>query len=212
MLTVIAPNTKRDLTKLATVKAEMGITDRDSDAKLKVLITQASGIVAEYCNRVFAIETVSETFRRGHHSSQPFSFPAVHHRGNHELVLHRYPVTEIVSVTENDTLLDSTMYELNPTEGTLLRLCSDQYSHWASGKTTVVYSAGFTLPDGLPAGVERATIMLVKQFALSGDRDPMVRAETSDGVGSTNFFSGDGTGLSPEIAGLLEQHRSPNLG
>ena len=48
---------------LATVKAELGITDRSEDENLARWIKQASDAVSKHCNRVFAQETLSETFR-----------------------------------------------------------------------------------------------------------------------------------------------------
>ncbi len=212
MLIVTTPAKSFDLTLLATVKAELGITDRGSDAKLKGYIRQASDAVAQYCNRVFPIETVTETFRIGHlHQAFPLSGSFQHHNRRHpELILKRYPITGIMSVTENDVVLDATMYELDPNEGTILRLCNDQYASWATGKTVIVYSAGFTIPTGLPSGVERAAIMLVKQYAAGGDRDPLVRTERVDGAGTTEYYQGDGTGLPPDIQGLLNPHIRPN--
>jgi hypothetical protein len=210
VLIVTTPATSFDLTRLATVKAELGITDRKSDALLKGYISQASDAVAQFCNRVFAIETVTETFRLGH-AHQPLlyqSFRRDHHTS--ELILKRYPVIAVASVTENDVLLDATMYETDPNEGTLRRLCSDQPSFWAGGKTVVVYSSGFTLPTGLPSGIERAAIMLVKQYVSSGDRDLQVRTERVDGAGTTEFFNSDGTGLPPDVQGLLAPHIKPN--
>ena len=212
MLIVTTPAKSFDLTLLATVKAELGITDRESDAKLKSYIKQASDAVAQFCNRVFAIETVTETFRIGHlYQSFPLLGSFQHRYRQHpELILKRYPVTSIISVTENDVVLDATMYELDPNEGTILRLCDDQQANWAAGKTVIVYTAGFSLPTGLPNGVERAAIMLVKQYAAGGDRDPLVRTERVDGAGTTEYYQGDGTGLPPDIQGLLHPHIKPN--
>ena len=56
MLTVVKPASSFDLTVLATVKAELGIADRASDAALAGYIKQASEVVAKFCNRVFALE------------------------------------------------------------------------------------------------------------------------------------------------------------
>ena len=55
-LTVVKPASSFDLTVLATVKAELGIADRASDAALAGYIKQASEVVAKFCNRVFALE------------------------------------------------------------------------------------------------------------------------------------------------------------
>ena len=95
-----------------------------------------------------------------------------------------------MSVTENDTLLDVTMYETDPNDGTLRRLCSDdQLSYWRGGKTVVAYSSGYALPTGLPGGIERAAIMTVKHYLDTGDRDLMSELSV-DGAGTTEFFNG----------------------
>jgi hypothetical protein len=198
MLTVTDASKNYDLTRLATVKAEMGIIDRDHDEKLQTMITQASDIVASFCNRVFALETVVETFRVTSCTQR--------------LILSRYPVTAIVSIVENGTALTADQYEIDLQAGIIERLASNCVTRWGSGKTIVTYSAGFHLPDDAPEGVERATILLVKQYAASGDRDPMIRSESIEGAGSTDYFSGANTGLPPEVEGLLTPHRKPNDG
>lgn len=197
MLTVTDANTDRDLTTLAAVKAELGDDVGVSDDQLGRFITQASNVIAKYCNRVFAIETVEETFR--------FNSSAA------GLMLARYPVTEVVSIVDGETTLAADDYDLDRQTGIIDRLSSSgAISRWCAGKTIIAYKAGFALPAGLPEGIERACITLVKQYVAAGDRDPMVRSEASDGVGSTDYFSGAGTGLPPEVEGLISLHRVPN--
>src|SRR4051794_26130013 len=123
MLTVVEANTKRDLTRLAHVKAELGVTDRDSDTLIKRYITQASDIVARYCNRVFAIETVTEAFRV--------------HSGTQSLALSRYPVIEIVSALDGDDLLTTDDYEIDLESGIIERLSSNCTTIWPVGKTAI---------------------------------------------------------------------------
>lgn len=195
MLTVVTPASTYDLTILATVKAELGITDRQSDPALTGYIRHASDVVAKFCNRVFAAETVSETFRLKYRAE--------------ELMLSRYPVTGITSVVENDSTLTEADYERDDDTGELRRLSSDAPVCWPRGKIVVVYTCGYELLSNLPFGIERATILLVKQYASAGDRDPLVRSETVDGAGSTDYFSSAGSGLPPEVEGLLIPHRKP---
>jgi hypothetical protein len=195
MLTVVTSASTYDLTILSTVKAELGITDRESDAALTGYIRQASDTVMKFCNRVFAPETVSETFRLKCRTE--------------ELVLTRIPVTAIGSVVENGETLDAADYELDAENGALLRLCDDVEACWPHGKITVVYTAGYELLNGLPYGIERAAILLVKQYASAGDCDPMVRSEIVDGAGETQYFAAADSGLPAEVEGLLLPHRLP---
>ncbi|MCA6103933.1 hypothetical protein [Bradyrhizobium australafricanum] len=193
MITVTVAATDINLTRLDTVKAELGIVDRGSDDKLKKLISQASGIVASYCNRVFALETVQEIFRV--------------RCGTQGLTTGRYPVTAISSIVENDTELSADDFEADLEAGIIERLRSGCVVRWPQGKVTVIYSAGYNLPADVPEPVERATIELVKQFYSSGDRDPLVRSETVEGAGSTDYFAPFTGGFTPEVEALLEPFR-----
>ena len=198
MLTVITPANTHDLTTIETVRAELGITDRAEDENLARWITQASRVIGEYCNRVFAKETVAETFR----------LPAF---TKDDLVLSRYPIKEIVSVTENDTaLIECADFEVGLDAGFLTRLRDDTPTSWSPGKITVVYTAGYALLQDLPYSIERACIALVNQYRYSAERDPQLRSETTDGAGSSSYFDGmEAGGLSPEVRGLLDQYRIP---
>jgi uncharacterized phiE125 gp8 family phage protein len=202
MLTVVTPAKSYDLTVLATVKAELGITDRAEDANLARWITQASVTIAKHCNRVFAQETVSETFR-----------PRCREEG---LLLTRFPISAIVSVVENDIpLTGDTDYELARDGGgsVLNRLRDDRDWTWPLGKIVVTYTAGYARIADLPDGIERAAIVLVNQYRYSADRDPQLRGEQTQNVGSSSYFDGhDSSGLSPEVFGLISKHRKPSGG
>lgn len=124
MLTVVTPAQSYDLTVLATVKAELGITDRSEDENLTRWIKQASDVIAKYCNRVFAQETVSETFRLATRESN--------------LLLSRYPVVSIAAVQETGETLAASQQNyfliISPTH--ILR------QQWPGGKTPSAGSSG----------------------------------------------------------------------
>src|ERR1700756_1662640 len=65
--TATAPAGPYDLTDLATVKDELAIptSDTSKDGFLQRAITQVSAAVAQYCNRVFAVETIQDLFYLG---------------------------------------------------------------------------------------------------------------------------------------------------
>jgi uncharacterized phiE125 gp8 family phage protein len=196
MLTIVTPATSYDLTVIETVRAELGITYRSEDENLARWITQASNIVARYCNRVFARETIAETFRLATRES--------------DLLLSRYPVQSITSVQENDETLAATDYEVKLENGVLTRLRDDSPACWSLGKIVVTYTAGYPLLGDLPYGIERAAITLVKQYRFANARDPQLRSENVDGIGSAGYFDGlEADGLSPEVRGLLAEHRKP---
>lgn len=201
MLTVTTPASSYDLTLLATVKAELGITDRAEDPNLTRWIKQASEAVAKYCNRVFAEETLTETFRLKSREDG--------------LLLARFPVSAITSVVENDTTLAATDYELasDGGGGVLNRLRYERDWQWPIGKVVVVYTAGYALVTDLPYGVERAAILLVNQYRYAATRDPLLRSESTEGAGSSSYFDSIlNAGLAPEVEGLLSKLRKPSGG
>lgn len=198
MLTIITAANSFDLTLLATVKAELGITDRSEDENLQRWIRQASDAISKYCNRVFAQETVSETFRL-----------KCREEG---LLLKRFPVTQIVSVVENDTTLTASDYELasDGGAGVLNRLRFDREWTWPIGKIVVTYKAGYATVTDLPYEIESAAIALVRQYRFAAERDPQLRSEQTEGAGSSSYFDGlESSGLSPEVLGALCKHRRP---
>jgi len=202
MLTVVTPADSYDLTRLDTVRAELGISIGSEDDNLARWITQASNAVAKHCNRVFALETVAETFRFGWRHRE--------FQSDDGITLARFPVASIVSVIENDVTLDATDYELDAERGIIARLWNDRPARWCTGKIVITYMAGFSLPDGLPSGIERAAIMLINQYRYAAERDPQLRSEMTDGAGSSAYFDGlDAGGLSPEVRGLLAEYRKP---
>lgn len=195
MIVVTTPATSYDLVRLEDVRAALGITDRSEDEQLAQWIAQASGAVAKFCNRVLVQETVSETFRL--------------FATQEALITSRFPVWEILSVTEFDTVLDPADYEFHGASGVLTRLSNDSPVCWSASKIVVQYVAGYEI-DTVPDDIQRATTMLVQQYRLGTDRDPQQRSSSVDGIGSETIFDGlEVGGLSPEVRGLLAEHRKP---
>jgi hypothetical protein len=161
------------------------------------LITQASGAIADYCKRVFAEEIVEQTFRLD--------------RLHRELILARYPVSGVDSVVEGDVTLDAEDYEVNAANGVLVRLHGGRECFWPCAKITVRYTGGYQLLDGMPFAVERAAIVLIKQWNSASGRDPLTKEIEIPGVERTSFWIGgigDNGALPPEVLGLLGPHRN----
>jgi hypothetical protein len=199
IVTVLVPADSFDLTTLDDVKLELGITGTGEDAKLQRWITQASYIVANYCKRVFARETISETFRWGAWAGCADT-----------LALSRFPVESITSVTVDGTLLDPAAYEISPTDGLLYLLDSlGRRSLWSfSISIVVVYIGGRTLPSTVLQDVEHATIAIISDMRADAGRDSDVVEEEIPGVMRKRWWSsGDAkTTLPLDIAGLLDPH------
>lgn len=201
-LTIIEPAAETKLTTIAAAKAELQVSSGADDAYLGTAIDQASDAVRSWCKRVFAIESVRETFN-----------PA---QAGKALMLSRWPVVTITAVTVNGTAEDVARTEAEDS-GHLFRLDANGCRiHWPSGRLVIEYRAGFVLPGRpgrtLPNDIERAILSLVKANWFARTRDPMIRSETTDGAGSTDYFSGTATRLPPDVESLLSPYRNVNLG
>lgn len=204
ILTVTAAATSYDLTSLTNVKAELGISDGASDTILGLYISGSSQAAMQYCNRVFAVETVSEQFLSGH-SQRLFR------GGVTPLQLARWPLVSVTSVTENAVLLvESTDYLIDKTNGQLTRLDSGGFPCvWSPLPLTVVYVAGYS---AIPADLEDAAIRMVTKRYRAKGRDPNLKQRTTPGVLEQQWWIATGAeagNLTPDIADILDNYRVP---
>lgn len=199
MLTVVTPATSGDLVSLARVKTELSISGTGEDAKLEDLITEASGLIAGYCNRDgFGAEDLLQTERL----TSPREC----------IILARDLAPAIDTVTVDGTALGADEFEL---DGSLLyRLSSDARTCWSSGKVVIAYSAGWTLPDAAPPALSRAALDLVVGMHRGAGRDAAIRSEQVEGVGQTAYFDWRGTSLplSADRVTALERYRLVGVG
>jgi uncharacterized phiE125 gp8 family phage protein len=197
MIIVTTPAATTDLTTLAAVKSELGLSTNEHDAQIASYISQASDSVKAYCNRTFARESVIEAFR--------VDLPS------EPLVLTLFPVSAIDSIIENGVALTTDDFFVDDRDGTLWRLSNDRMTHWPCGKISVAYTAGYLLPgdDGrdLPHDIERAVIMLAAQSFLGAGTDARVKRESVDGIGSTERFLLSASGMTPDAEALLARYR-----
>lgn len=210
-LTIITPATNTALATRAYVKGELGITDSSEDARVDAYIRQASDAIVGAINVDLAAATVAETFRRNRRGV----LCGLRSSRDDKLTLARMPIVSISSVVEDGTTLDPSEYELESADfGLLLRLRDGFLSTWSASTVVVTYTAGYDLPNSAPALLQRACALLVAQYKASASRDPTVRSESTDGLGSTSWFDGAGDrgGLSPEVAGILQQFQIPAFG
>jgi len=197
MLVVVTPATSTRLTTPTRARALLGLgSSVPPDEILERLIDQASASVAEYCKHAFGSETVEETF----FCREP-------------VVLSRDPVSAILSVTSAGSVVGPLGY-LNDA-GQIYRLDGSRRLSWWPADTVIRYTAGYALPTDedpgtLPPPVERAATLLVGAYLSTRDRDPLIKSEDVDGVGSfTYWMQGAGSALpSLEAASLLAPYRS----
>ena len=200
---VTAQAASKDMTVLATVLAELGLTATDAarDALIVTLIHQASAAIVGWCGREFAAETLVDEFRT---SGERSCIEA--------LILSRRPVTAISAVVEDGTALSGADYEVDPATGFLWRLDgADGRIAWAHARIQVTYTAGYVMLTTLPQDLERACIDLVKHRWFARARDATLKSREVVDVGREDYWVGgipgqDG-GMPAEISVLLEPWR-----
>ena len=171
--TVLAPAATYDLTDLATVRDELGITaaDTSNDTWLARAISQVSRAVMNDTNRVFAPETLQDVFDISRGRSRAPT-------GAASLQLSRWPVLAMTSVIQ--TLQDGattvalaagTDYRVDAENGRLVRLdaTTGREINWEPVVTTVIYAAGFGAATSeqhtVPATPYKVTVTASATFA-----------------------------------------------
>ncbi|MFC0410977.1 head-tail connector protein [Roseomonas elaeocarpi] len=198
MLTVVTPAKSRLLTTVPAARDHLLLGDDVDETYLRDLIAQASAAIVSHCRRAFARETVRETFRP---------------RGSAPLILDRTPVAGAVTLTVAGQAVDADGTELNTLSGLLYRLDgAARWTAWGCDATAVEYTGGYALPGepdrDLPADIEEACLIMVAARHAARGRDPMLRSETTEGVGSASFIAtADMSGMPPQAAALLEPYR-----
>lgn len=205
--TVTVPAVSQDLTTLTDVKSELKIYDNKEDTWLSRQIKAASAAASNYCNRVFAAETLVDQFW----PYRDFSSPEL--SGVEPLQLSRYPSISVSSIVENSvTLVAGTDYLSKNADGTVIRIGSNSYPRgWPACAITVTYSAGYA---SIPVDIADAVIRLVKMRHFARGRDPAIRSETIPGVREVQWWiaSGDDAGaMPPEVQDLLNNYRVPTV-
>jgi hypothetical protein len=192
----VETGTSYDLTTSAAVAAALGITD---DAALEQKVTNYSRMIADLCNRRFVTQTVTESFRISSYE-QPRT----------ELKLNCWPVQEIISITENDSVIDPADYEFNKENGLVWRAAYDWWG-FCSGLTEVVYVSGYDLPDEAPAALALATTELIRGATLMASGQVGVIRSISHGdrnvTYAVNGSSGTGGIVSPAVISLIDPYR-----
>lgn len=183
ILSVTSAAATTRLTTLETVKDELAIASAEHDAILARKIDEATSDIEAHIGRVLRREQVSQTFWDCDAALK-------------YLVLDRYPVASVTSITLDDEAEPSSEYRLDGDRGLLYRLDSSGYpSAWTWTKAlVVVYVAGYLLPGetgrNLPPALESAAIDLVASYWLARGRDPLIKAEDVPGLGRIDYWVG----------------------
>lgn len=219
--TAVAPAGPYDLIDLATVKDELDIepADTSQDLRLARAITEESLVIASYCNRVFALETVQDQIYP-ERDAYPYQVPG----GVAPLQLSRWPIAgDVTSVVIVDppgtatTLIEGQDFLTDAARGWLIRL--DQYTgyptRWDPVMTTVVYPAGYAQGTaGIPADLSGAALRLITARWKARGRDPLLMSRDQPGaLGQERYWVGGVPGVKgpfpQEIAAVLDLYRVP---
>ena len=179
IVTVTTPRTDGGLlVDLEALKIELQITTTVNDDYLESLLLRVSEAIEQHCNRVFAVETVSEVIR-----PDPCAMP------RDRLILTRAPVLAFTSVTVDSETLSASDYEADNEAGLIYRLSADARTSWSGAKITAVYSTGFA---ALPGPVKDGIFELIKLRQAARTRDPALRSENIlEGLYSYTLFNGE---------------------
>lgn len=213
ILTVTSAASNRKLTTLQRVCDELKLDTGQYDALLNAKIDEASSDAEAYTGQSFAQEGVSETFWHEANDDLPLYF-----------LLDRIPVKTIASVTVDDSVIDASLYRLDPTRGLLFGLDANGYPlRWMFAKSIVIaYTGGYILPGStpgtgetaLPAGVQGAVVDLVTDFWTARGRNPSVKSETNPGVRTVEYWVGaigEEGELPPRVQMKLAPFRKPKV-
>lgn len=183
-----------DLTDLETAKEELGIDDADTskDSWLTKAIAQVSTRIANYTSRVFPVERVSDTF---YLKNADFNFNVS--SAIAPVLLSRYPIIAILSITEEDIdLVEGVDFTVDYKSGELYRLSPDEKftRAWHREPIIVEYDAGFgsknTEARSIP-GTGPFTITAAKASVFAFDEGVTL---VSDGSAFEAVASGPATG------------------
>lgn len=213
-ITINTPAESLQLTTLARVKQDLGITVTDFDTILGEMIDQASDIIVSYCNRQFALENITETLP----TTNDFN-----------IILTRTPITTITSITFDGNIIPANEFTINEPEAGIVfnEFGWEESALIRAGVTripiretreyllTVIYNGGFVLPSftsdtrNFPQDLERAAIQTVKDLWFKRERDPSLQKESIPNVGSFTYGGDNNTasGLSKLIESTLNRYR-----
>jgi hypothetical protein len=154
---VLDPAEEFDLLTIEEAKLLLGmsLTDTTHDQLLALWISMYSATVSELCNRTFAKQTVTETWRE-----------TVHGR----LFLSQWPIddADVVSVSNGNIGLFPEEYELENQSGKLSLIDNpggDQSTPWIA-PAVVTYTGGYVLPDEAPWPLKQATALLIQDARI----------------------------------------------
>ena len=201
-ITVTSAAASTDLTTTARVKDDLGISVSTYDTIIGRVIERASALIVAYCQREFAQQRIIETLAGD---------------GTETLILSRYPVTTLHSVTYDGTEVTASNYFLDDANSGIIRNPNTWEPTSRELDYSVDYTYGYVLHSfgsgtpTLPAEIEQACIEIVRSMYYSRQRDSAVASESVPQVYSVRYNNENGMGgalgIPAAAALLLEPYR-----
>jgi hypothetical protein len=182
---VIVPADNLMLITLDQAKAALGIdpADTSQDAAIQQEIATISAAVESYCERTFTRQTYRDQIRSAYDwlaAGQP-------------LETRQWPIPlddgglPVLTVTEDGTLLDPALWEVDIDTGSIYRLDTSAMIYSWTGRVIVIdYDAGY---DVIPADVTGATLEYFTARWASRGRDPALRRENIPDVIQQDWYT-----------------------
>jgi hypothetical protein len=197
-VTVTATNNAK-LTTLARVKSFLGITDSSQDTFLTDLIAIATETIQNYTGRTFSLESITEKL--------PGTNTA-------KLILSKFPIVSITSITDQSGLIAATGYEISdnlagtvyrkndifPFKGQNTGILGFINEKESENSITILYQAGYTT---IPLDVEMAAISYIRTLYLGRSKDTNIASESVSGVYSVTYGSG---ALPSDVVSMLGRY------
>lgn len=177
MLTVIVPADGLHLLTVEELRLAAGLdpSDGSQDTALQAQGLQAAAALAAACGvakagydpslaplrgeapRTLKAETLVQTFR----VKPGYQYGT--------LFLARWPVIEIISITEDMTELVADNWELDVSDASLTRISGNETLFWPAGRVIVEYEAGYeNIPDDLKGYCSRLVNLYSQSTSVSG--------------------------------------------
>lgn len=203
------PDTPRMLAQPDALRAELGTSVSDGD--LTGLLVQATGLIEAYLFRPLLMADYLDVFR----------FPG----DVRPMLVQARPVMAVAGIKINGVDLDLDGLDIDLAAGIIYPpACGFSGCCYGPNRVSITYTAGFVvagmkdgdgtpLPPTLPSHIERACLDTAKAIYHAGDRDPLVRSESEQGIGSTSYLDPDPSngGLPASAAAMLAPWRGSGI-
>lgn len=200
IFSVVTPVTDASLLTIEELRAAAGVTGGDRDAELTAMGKQLSEAIARECG-VASDGVNPPTLLRESCREEFCSLAAIGLIQTPALRMARRPINEVGAISVDGSVVDSSRLLVDKTGGVLRR----RGGEWCGEEIVAEYSAGF---NAVPAGLKLAATKLMTALWAERARDPSLRREVVEGVGTQEFWvpaSGDPL-LSAEISDLLSPY------